>query len=324
MRRFTRVLLTFAMICTVFLQCGCSQSFDINSLLNLNGDYNQAMKAYNAKDYDKAIVGFNNALNSRPDDYTIYCYLGTSYMYKGDEKNAERVFQDAIRIFPDKWNVYTFMGDMKRTRHDFPAAIEYYQKAVSLASMPPESKPYYEKLIKEVKKEQFSWEAKGNMSIREKINPMNATPTYAVVLDLDPKIWEKAYEVSNDKNGLTEYGKKGEDVKDYKWTELVTVQYFALNETFQYSPSEYLASHIAPIETMAKDAHKSFVRKNLYQTNSEIIYEWSFDQGKESEVSRIIQTSNAIYHLHYAKKGAISDADKSKWVGVFKAAKIGN
>lgn len=312
------------MMFAVVFQSGCAQNVNLSKILNYNGEYSKGIKAYEAKDYDVAIVNFTNAMNNNPNSYSIYCYLGTSYLYKEDTKNAQKVLLEAVEKFPDKWNAYSFLGEIKRAEHDYPAAMDYYQKVVSLESLPAADKAYYQKLVNDVKKEQFNWDGKGNMSIREKINPKNGIPTFSTAISLDEKVWEKAYEVANDKNGITEYGKKGEDVKNFKWTELVTIQYFVLNKSFQYSPSEYLVSHLAPIETMAGDSHKSFVRRTLSDTKNEIIYEWSFDQGKESEIARIVQTSNALYHLHYAKKGTITPEEKTKWLGILKGAKVGD
>ena len=316
-------LSTLLIISSTIALCGCSKSVDLEKIFNPNADFDKGMKAYEQKDYDVAIIDFTNALNAHPDSYSAMCYLGTSYMYKGDDTSAERVLQDAVSKFPSRWNAYTFLGELKRKQHDYASSIDFYETALALESMPDSSKAYYKNLINEIKREERNWNAQGDIPIREKINPKNAVPSYKVEIPLDKTVWEKAYEVANDKNGITEYGKKGEDVKNYQWTELVTVQYFALNDSFQYSPSEYLASHIAPIENMAKDTKKSFVRKNLHETNSEILYEWSFDQGKESEIARIVQTPSAIYHIHYAKKGTISEADKTKWIGILKAAKAG-
>lgn len=327
LKLLSKTFVIMAVMCLAFSQSGCSnhiKNIDLAKILNYNGEYKKGVKAYNEKEYDVAIVSLSNALNHNPDSYSTYCYLGTAYLYKGDDGNAEKILREAIKKYPEQWNAYTFLGELKRKQHDYASAIECYENAVKLESMPEESKPYYKKLINDIKKEKFNWEGKGNIPIREKINPKNATPSYNVTINTDPKIWEKMYEVANDKNGITEYGKKGEDVKNYKWTELVTVQYFVLNEAFQYSAQEYLAAHIAPIEAMAKDSHKSFVRKTLSETKGDILYEWSFDQGKESEISRIVQTPNALYHLHYAKKGALTPEEKTKWIEILKAAKVGD
>ena len=318
-KKFSTILIA----CSALLFCGCTNSFDLEKIINPNADFDKGMKAFEEKDYDVAIISFTNALNDHPDSYSAMCYLGTSYMYKDDYTSAERVFNEAVSKFPSRWNAYTFLGEMKRKQHDYASSIDFYETALALDSMPDSSKSYYKNLISDIKKEERNWNSQGNIPIRQKINPKNASPSYKVDISLDKTVWEKAYEVANDKNGITEYGKKGEDVKNYQWTELVTIQYFALNDSFQYSPAEYLASHIAPIETMAKDTKKSFVRKNLHETNSEILYEWSFDQGKESEIARIIQTPTAIYHIHYAKKGAISQEEKTKWIGILKSAKAG-
>ena len=70
---------------SVLILCGCTNSFDVEKIFNPNADFDKGMKAYEEKNYDEAIINFTNALNDHPDSYSTMCYLGTSYMYKGDD-----------------------------------------------------------------------------------------------------------------------------------------------------------------------------------------------------------------------------------------------
>lgn len=280
--------------------------------LNFINVYNSGIKSFQAKKYDCAIKDFSLALKYNPKSYKTLCFLGMSYGSKGDAKNAEKFLKEAVKLYPNQWNAYTFLGDMRRAEHNHPVAIEYYKKAISLPSMPPEYKGYYQKIIEQIKVEQLARNAKASQIDLIKNN---------VDLNIDSTKWVKAYETGNDKNWLVEYGLNGEDVKGYHWTKLITIQYYE-NNFCPYAPSEYLTSHLAPIQKMAQDTHKNFEKNIISQNSNEIVYEWSFDNGEESEVARLIKTGKGLYHLHFAKKGVITPDEKSKWLNVLKTAKI--
>ena len=273
--------------------------------------YAQGLQAYKVKNYAKAISDFNTALKYNPSSYRTYCLLGVSYGSKGDLANAENVLQKAIKLYPDNWNAYTFLADVKKAKKNYPIAIEYYSKAISLSSMPANSKVYYKALIEKTKQEQN----KNNAAISN-LNLIKNT----VELNLDWQKWQKAYEVGKENNWIIEYGLKGQDVRAYKWTQLVTVQYYKAEETT--SIEDYFKAHLATLEKMAQNTNKSFVKTIISQDSNEIVYFWSYGNGAESEVARIVKIDKSLYHLHFAKKGIISADERNKWLNIFKSAKI--
>lgn len=315
----------------VIVQCGCTNA------LNFRHAYDQGMKAYNEKNYESAIVLFNNALTYKPDSYSTLCLLGTSYAYNKDDRMAERTFQDAIRLYPDDWNAYILYADLKRSQHDYPAAIDFYETAITLGSMGGKEKAYYKKLLKEIAIEEASYDAKNsyaseiskeelkdNVNAKKKLLEKQDQPAAKqvgdVILALDLKKWEKALEQNDEKSKLTEYGIKGEDVKNFKWSQLVIVQYFLITDNFKTTLDEYYKNHIGAVEAVAKNSNKPFEKKILHQKKDEITYEWKFDNSKESEIARIVYTDKGIYHIHFAKKGIFTEQEKTEYLNLLKTA----
>jgi tetratricopeptide (TPR) repeat protein len=209
------------------IQTGCTKT------LNYKLEYDKGIKAYKEKNYDEAIINFSNALNHKPDSYSALCYLGTSYIYKKDEKTAEQTLKDAIRLFPDEWNAYIILGDLKRTKKDYLMAVEYYEIATSLKSMGGREKSYYKNILKEIKAQELSYKTKNSFKAleakeafkaalkktkTEDKNTLNKTPESMAdaVLQPDMTKWEKVLHEQNDKNSFVQYALKGEDFKNYK------------------------------------------------------------------------------------------------------------
>ena len=109
LKRISKFFICTIITASLIVQCGCSA-------LNFRYEYDRGMKAYNEKNYDEAVIYFNNALNYKPDSYSALCLLGTSYAYKKETQLAEKTFQDAIRLFPNQWNAYVLLGDIKRNQ----------------------------------------------------------------------------------------------------------------------------------------------------------------------------------------------------------------
>ena len=145
-------------------------------------------------------------------------------------------------------------------------------------------------------------------------------PSGFVLLNLDKTKWEKVYEKLDEKQNIFQYGLKGEDVKNFKWTQLVTVQYFKLSQNFPTTMETYFNGHISAIESIAKNSEKTFNKKIILQHKNEIIYEWQFDNSKEVELARIVYSPNCIYHIHFAKKGAFSEVEKKQNLSLLKNA----
>ncbi len=284
-------------------------SFEAMSYKN---DFKEAESAYKAKNYTDAILGFNQVLKDNPKNYKAHCMLAMSYAQKGDNNSAEMVLTRAIEMFPDEWNAYTILGDIKRSEHNYGVAIEYYKKAIATPTIPDEGKVHYLKEIDKTTKEQNTWNQKAaSLGII----------TTSVEMNLDKTKWEIAYNAGNDKNWIVEYGLKGEDVMNYKWTQLVTVQFFE-KTYYNKTPEEHILNQLAAIEKMAINTQKMFQKSVISNKTTDIMYEWAFDKGQESEIARVVQTEKGLYHLHYAKKGVINKQERQQWIDVLNKAKI--
>lgn len=329
-KKISKILISFSLATTIFMQCGCSS-------LNFRHEYDKGMRFYNEKKYNEAIISFNNALNYKPDSYSTLCLLGTSYAYNKDTKMAEKTFQEAIQLFPNQWNAYIFLADLKKSQKDYESAIDYYETAVTLESMGGKEKIYYKNLLKKIKEEQAEYLFKDPLIIQkskenfkneivntytEQKNKTSQQQTGEVLLLLDNKIWEKVLEQKDEKSSVIEYGLKGEDVKNFKWTKLVTIQYFLLSDKFNTTLNDYYNTHIGAIDAIAKNSGKVFEKKIINQKNNEILYEWKFDNEKESEIARIVYTPKGIYHIHFAKKGAFTNQEKIKYIDILKTAQL--
>ena len=263
LKYFKRIITCSILMFVIVLQSGCAA-------LNFRYEYDKGMRAYKEKNYEEAIISLNNALNYKPDSYSALCLLGASYAYKNDRKMAEKTFQDAIRLFPNMWNAYIFLADLKRSQHDYDVAIEYYETAVTLESMGGKEKLYYRNLLKQIKeeeaaymmddpmakqqsKEKFKNEIVNSYTGEKATKDTTFNQTGEVILNLDKKQWVKALEHKDDKSKVIESGLKGEDVKNFKWTQLVTIQYFTLSDNFKTTLDEYYRNHIGAIDAIAKN-----------------------------------------------------------------------
>lgn len=328
MKKFNRYFFVIVLLLATFLLSGCSA-------LNFHQEYDKGVRFYNDKNYAEAIVAFNKALNYKPDSYSALCLLGASYAYKKDYKMAETTFLDATKLYPDYWNAYVFLGELKHRQKDYARAIEYYEIAVTLESMGGKEKTYYKKLLSELKNEQAALELKqlnnkrvvslkndvGSASSQnEMAKEHSKKQTGDIILQLDKNKWEKALSHYDEKSKVIQYGVKGEDVKNSKWTQLAITQYFVLTDNFNTSLDVYFKNHVGAIEAISKNAGKTFEKKIVAQNNHEIYYEWSFDGSAEEEMARIVYTSQGIYHIHFAKKGKFSPEEKELYMGLLKSA----
>lgn len=325
MKKFYKHIFVLVVVFSIFFLSGCTA-------LNFRQEYDKGVRFYNEKKYSEAIVSFNKALNYKPDSYSAMCLLGASYAYKKDYKMAENTFLDATKLFPDYWNAYVFLGELKHRQKDYARAIEYYEIAVTLESMGGKEKTYYKKLITELKNEQATFELKqlNNKRVVSLKNESDVSQsdefkidtakkqTGDIILDLDKNKWEKALSHYDENAKVIQYGLKGEDVKNEKWTQLAITQYFVLTDNV--SLDVYFKNHVGAIETISKNAGKSFEKNIISQNNHEIYYEWSFDGSAEEELARIFYTSQGIYHIHFAKKGKFTPEEKVLYMGLLKSA----
>jgi len=274
--------------------------------------YNKGLQAYKAKDCNLAIENFNTALKYNPQSYRTYLLLGLSYGSKGNFKKAEEAIHKGIKIDPDNWEAYILLGHINRTVKNYPSAYEYYSKAISLPSLNDKDKKYYINVLNEMEKEQNKSNDLSSVS-----NPSQNR----IIVNLDSQKWEKVLEAGNKNDWIIEYGLKGQDVKHYEWTELITIQ-GASRENFPVSLETVYLSIMSIIEKTSRNTTNSFEKNIISQTPTEIIFEWSSGEGKESDVAIFKQTDKSIYRLTYAKKGIITLEEKTRWLNILKTFQI--
>ncbi len=268
-----------------------------------------ASKALTGKDYNTAIINFKKAIEINPNNYEAYCALGMSYGYLGKIKEAEETLILATKKFPNEWMAYTFLGDIKQAQHLTPLAIEYYKKAMSLPSMPQENKVKYEALIQKFANEQKSYEGQASTPNGEKIS-----------IELD-KNWTSSYFKGTDQQWIKIYHLVGEDSASYKWTKLITVNFFA-DKTYHYTADYVYNTFCGFVKQQAKILNSEAVIEKLSSTSDEIIFTWKITGRGESAVARIFKQKSGIYSGGYEhKKDSFTPVERAEAIRILKSIK---
>jgi tetratricopeptide (TPR) repeat protein len=84
------------------------------------------------KDVDAAIASLNRAIKECPDYPWAYNLLGYAYMEQEDYVNAEKAFDNYIRVAPEQANPYDSKGDYFMAIKEFEKAYDSYMKAYEI------------------------------------------------------------------------------------------------------------------------------------------------------------------------------------------------
>ncbi len=270
----------------------------------------QASRAFVTKDYNTAIVNFEKAIAANPNNYEAYCALGMSYGYIGKLQKAEETLLLATKKFPNEWMAYTFLGDIKHQQKHTPMAIEYYKKALNAPTLPQDKKAGMQSIVQQLINEQNAYEAKASVPSGKKIS-----------VNLNESIWEEAYFKGTDKQWMIEYGLKGEDVLNYKWTKLVTVNFYDKN-AYNLTTEKLYGGFYELLAKSAHDLNSTLSFQKLTSPANEIYFEWSIAGRNESEICRIFKGSKGLYFGHYAhKKPSFSAQEKANAINILKSIK---
>lgn len=270
----------------------------------------QASRAFVAKDYNTAIANFEKAIAANPNNYEAYCALGMSYGYTGNVKKAEETLLIAAKKFPNEWMAYTFLGDIKHQQKQTPMAIEYYKKALNAPTLPQDKKAGIQNIIQQFVNEQNTYEARASVPVGEKIS-----------INLNEGVWEKAYFKGTDEQWMTEYGLRGENVLNYKWTKLVTVNFFS-SKSYNFTQEKLYSGFYALTKKSADDLNSTLNFQKLASPADELYFEWSIVGRNESEICRIFKGNKGLYFGHYAhKKPSFSTQEKVTAINILKSIK---
>lgn len=276
--------------------------------------YNAGYKAYKNKNYQSAVYNFEKALKANDKFYDTYWLLGISYGLSNNPQKSEEILIKATQKFPDEWRAYTFLGDIKRAQHLTPSAIDYYEKAISLPSMPEDGKKYYKELIKQTIQEQKDYEKINISAISNTIKP-------DITFDLDLNNWYLAHLQGTDTSWILEYGIKGEDVINYKWTKLFTVNFFS-KKKYNFDVNTYYNFFISRLQQQADNTNRTLKISKISENNNEIYFEWSIAGRNECEIDRIFTTNKGLYFVHFAQKTEkFSESERAQIINILKSVK---
>ena len=139
--------------------------------------------------------------------------------------------------------------------------------------------------------------------------------------NLDSK-WELAYFDMIQNQWIAEYGLKGEDVVNFRWTKLITINFLG-NFKASLTTKLYSENFKALLQQQAKSMGKTLSFKVIPANNGEYWFEWSIAGRNESEICRIIRRNTEMYHLHYAhKKPAFTQAERNSAISILKNIQI--
>ncbi len=105
------------------------------------GNYEQALKDYNSKNFDQAEKGFKEVLDSEPKNADAHYYLGNIYYARKDLQTSLPHYEQAAKIDFKSVEKLMALGDNQRALKQFNTAIVQYQKVIGFA--PENADAYY-------------------------------------------------------------------------------------------------------------------------------------------------------------------------------------
>ncbi|CAN5346172.1 hypothetical protein BH10ACI1_BH10ACI1_17950 [soil metagenome] len=100
------------------------------SVVESKGNYTQAKKDYDEKNYEKAIESFQQVIQSEPTNFQAQYYLGNSRPALKKDEEAILAFKEAIKIKPEHAESNFELGNIYYGRKNYDTALPFYQQAV--------------------------------------------------------------------------------------------------------------------------------------------------------------------------------------------------
>jgi tetratricopeptide (TPR) repeat protein len=99
---------------------------------NASTYFNRGKEHIKNKDYDSAIVDFNESIRINPNDASVYFYRGNAYLNKSDYSSAIVDYTLSIKIDPNDPSAYNNRGFAYESIGDKQRAYIDYQSAIQL------------------------------------------------------------------------------------------------------------------------------------------------------------------------------------------------
>lgn len=132
--------------------------------------FNEGQSAYNATDYDKAIIFYEDALKLQPDNSKIMVRLARALTNKGMNSRAERYLRSATQKDPSNAAAWIALSTTRRYV-DLPEAISFAEKAIELDEKSLDAWNYLGLLMRDARRYE---EALNAHEEAQRINPLDA------------------------------------------------------------------------------------------------------------------------------------------------------
>jgi cytochrome c-type biogenesis protein CcmH/NrfG len=90
-------------------------------------------KLYEEERFDLAIDTARSFLKDFPDDHHAQMLLGNSYFRMQQYREAQRIYENVLRIDPQNTNAYENLGVVYANQGDFLRAVEKWEKLLQIA-----------------------------------------------------------------------------------------------------------------------------------------------------------------------------------------------
>lgn len=97
-----------------------------------SGDYDTALKYFNAKDYEKATKEFEEVVKNDSKNQQAFFQLGRSYQAVNKTDQAIGAYKKAIEVKPDFAEANYELGKIHINKKEYDAALPYIEKAAKI------------------------------------------------------------------------------------------------------------------------------------------------------------------------------------------------
>ncbi|HXG63480.1 MAG TPA: tetratricopeptide repeat protein [Blastocatellia bacterium] len=91
------------------------------------------------RNYNRALVFFNRAMNLQPNNVIFAFHIGATYVKSGDYNNAIRYLEPVVKFQPDYFDTYKFLAAAYEGRGQYKEAIDYLNRYLQFQPNAPDA-----------------------------------------------------------------------------------------------------------------------------------------------------------------------------------------
>ena len=99
------------------------------TIISSGAQFSQALNDYNAKNYEKAVTGFQDIVKADAQNSMAHYYLGKSFQALRKEDEAIPAFKEALRIKPDYPEANFGLGSIYYGRKNYETSLPFFERA---------------------------------------------------------------------------------------------------------------------------------------------------------------------------------------------------